>query len=119
MDIVTYALLKKYIKTSLEGAGALTGKSAYDLAVENGYSGTESDWLSSLKGEPGSIPYIGENGNWFVDGKDSNVPATPILDYNQLINKPTIDGEDFEGDLLNYIDAISIEELEEIIKGDN
>ncbi len=29
------------------------GKSAYDLAVENGYTGTVSEWLESLKGEKG------------------------------------------------------------------
>ena len=29
------------------------GKSAYELAVENGYDGTEEEWLESLKGEPG------------------------------------------------------------------
>lgn len=29
------------------------GRSAYDIAVANGFSGSESDWLLSLKGEPG------------------------------------------------------------------
>ena len=46
-DLVTYALLKKYVKASLSGAGALKGepgkdgKSAYEIAVQNGYSGSE------------------------------------------------------------------------------
>ena len=31
----------------------LPGKSAYELAVENGFTGTESDWLASLKGSQG------------------------------------------------------------------
>lgn len=31
----------------------LPGKSAYELAVENGFVGTESDWLASLKGSQG------------------------------------------------------------------
>ncbi len=31
-----------------------TGKSAYQLAVENGYSGTEGEWLQSLKGANGT-----------------------------------------------------------------
>ena len=30
-----------------------TGKAAYELAIENGYTGTEVQWLSSLKGEKG------------------------------------------------------------------
>lgn len=29
------------------------GKSAYDIAVKNGFKGTEQQWLQSLKGEPG------------------------------------------------------------------
>ena len=29
------------------------GASAYEIAVENGYTGTEAEWLSSLKGEKG------------------------------------------------------------------
>lgn len=56
MDVVTYALLKKYVQSSLAGAGALKGddgKSAYQLAVDNGYSGTETEWLASLKGSAG------------------------------------------------------------------
>lgn len=31
----------------------LDGKSAYQIAVENGFEGTEEEWLASLKGEPG------------------------------------------------------------------
>ena len=29
------------------------GYSAYEIAVRNGFEGTESEWLQSLKGEPG------------------------------------------------------------------
>lgn len=29
------------------------GKSAYEVAVKNGFSGTEVEWLASLKGEKG------------------------------------------------------------------
>lgn len=28
-----------------------TGKSAYDIAVKNGYTGTEEEWLESLQGD--------------------------------------------------------------------
>lgn len=35
-----------------EGQGA-DGKSAYEIAVEHGYNGTEAEWLLSLKGDPG------------------------------------------------------------------
>ena len=31
------------------------GKSAYEVAVENGYKGTEQEWLDSLKGDGANI----------------------------------------------------------------
>lgn len=37
----------KYIDTDMQ---KLNGKSAYDIAKEHGYSGTEAQWLESLKG---------------------------------------------------------------------
>ena len=47
-----YALSRKYTEESLKGAGALKGKSPYEIAVDNGYTGTEQEWLESLKGSP-------------------------------------------------------------------
>jgi hypothetical protein len=35
-------------------AGSQNGKSAYELAVKNGYDGTELEWLASLAGEVGA-----------------------------------------------------------------
>lgn len=82
MDVVTYALCKKQIADALKGAGALKGEqglSAYQIAVNRGFSGTENDWLSSLKGDPGYTPYIGDNGNWFVNGVDTGTSASGAI----------------------------------------
>ena len=117
MDIITYALLKKYVQASLNNAGALKGDpgmSAYDLAVVNGYSGSETEWLNSLKGEAGKTPSIGENGNWFIGEADTGISARP--DYNQLINKPSINGTVLEGDF--EIQSISTEMLNEMLEGE-
>lgn len=38
------------------------GKSAYEIAVANGYDGNESQWLASLKGRDGSPGRDGRNG---------------------------------------------------------
>lgn len=35
------------------GEPGADGKSAYQIAVGNGFTGTEAEWLASLKGEPG------------------------------------------------------------------
>ena len=38
---------------NLKGQEGAAGMTAYELAVENGYDGTETEWLAFLKGEPG------------------------------------------------------------------
>lgn len=37
----------------MSGCFSRSGKSAYDIAVENGFVGTETEWLESLKGQDG------------------------------------------------------------------
>lgn len=76
MDITSYILSKKYVEDSLAGAGALAGKSAYEIAVSNGFKGSESEWLQSLVGDS---PTIGTNGNWFIGDTDTGVVASPVL----------------------------------------
>ncbi len=63
------------------------GKSAYEIAKENGFDGTEAEWLASLKGKPGEnglpgtngkdgeTPYVGENGNWYIGADDTGKPS--------------------------------------------
>lgn len=63
------------------------GKSAYEIAKENGFDGTEAEWLASLKGAPGAAgangkdgedgetPYVGENGNWYIGADDTGKPS--------------------------------------------
>ena len=54
IDLVTLALAKNYTEAAIAGAGGIQGKdgkSAYQIAVKNGFIGTESEWLESLKGD--------------------------------------------------------------------
>jgi len=67
--------IEKNDKMSFNGVQTLVGKSAYDIAVEQGFSGTESEWLTSLVGRPGNTPTIGDNGNWYIDNIDTGVAA--------------------------------------------
>lgn len=61
------------IKGEKGDAGA-DGKSAYEVAVANGYSGTQAQWLASLKGADGAPgkdgqtwqPYIADDGYWHI-----------------------------------------------------
>lgn len=76
MDLKLYALLRGYVKETVEGAGAIKGKSNYEIAVEQGFKGSESEWLRSLQG---TSPSIGKNGNWFIGDVDTGVIASPDL----------------------------------------
>ena len=44
------------------------GKSAYEIAVDKGFEGSESEWLDSLKGEPGENGYTPVKGVDYFDG---------------------------------------------------
>ena len=56
----------------LNGTNGQDGKSAYEIAVDNGFVGTETEWLESLKGQDGIVmdaPSDGKvygrmNANW-------------------------------------------------------
>lgn len=95
MDIVTLQLARKYVDKAVAGVGSLRGKSAYEIALDNGFSGSEKAWLESLKGEPGVSPTIGDNGHWFFGDIDSGVKATQD-------KKLTADGDEivFDSDRL-------------------
>ena len=53
------------------GEKGTDGKSAYQIAVEQGYQGSESDWLSSLKGDKGNTRAKGNPGQDGADGKSA------------------------------------------------
>lgn len=72
------AVTKQYVDSAVENV-ALTpgrdGKSAYQIALEEGFEGSEEEWLASLKGEDGVIGKDGEPGE---DGVSPTVEVEPI-----------------------------------------
>lgn len=74
------------IKGEKGDAGA-DGKSAYEVAVANGYTGTQAQWLASLKGADGAP---GKDGSAGKDGKDGQTWQPYIADdkhwHIRLIN---------------------------------
>lgn len=44
------------------GSRGAAGKSAYEVALQNGFTGTEADWLTSLKGQKGDAGEPGATG---------------------------------------------------------
>lgn len=62
-----------------DGKDGENGKSAYEIAVQNGYDGTETDWLESLKGQKGDTGEPGAAGAKGDPGEkgDQGEPGTP------------------------------------------
>jgi hypothetical protein len=52
------------------GVPGKDGLSAYEVAVENGFLGSEKEWLESLKGDPGIQGPKGDTGSQGLAGKD-------------------------------------------------
>lgn len=64
----------------------LRGKSAYEIAVENGFAGTEAEWLESLHGKDGKDDkweYIGE----LTLTEDQTTYSVSMADYKKLFLK--------------------------------
>lgn len=64
--------------TQKQGLPGLDGDSAYDIAVDNGFVGTEVEWLASLKGERG------EAGTPGIDGRDGSNGSNGAAGANGL-----------------------------------
>ncbi|MEK3886533.1 hypothetical protein [Bacillus sp. FSL K6-3431] len=53
------------------------GPSAYEIAVENGFSGSEQEWLDSLKGNKGDPGGRGPTGSDGPPGQNAEPQFTP------------------------------------------
>ena len=53
------------------------------------------------------MPYMGENGHWWIGDVDTGISSSN--DYNNLKNKPTINGITIEGDMTDKLNIQSTE----------
>lgn len=110
MSDLNLKIIKDYVDKKV--AGTLTGKSAYEIAVEQGYEGTEKEWLSEMKNyeDLENKPQINSHilsGNKSSDdlglqkkltagtnitiANDGTISASGgVTSYNDLTNKPRI-----------------------------
>ena len=84
-----YQQLLQKIQSASKGTD---GKSAFEIAVEHGFVGTETEWFESLRGADGKDGLPGKDGKNGVDGKDgitpdmsSNATKTDIADLQKQI----------------------------------
>lgn len=78
-DLYTQLLQKigevQHGKDGADGKDGKDGLSAYELAVENGFTGTLAEWLVSLKGKDGENGVDGKDGVNGSDGKSAYIIA--------------------------------------------
>ena len=89
-----YTQLLKKLSEMQAGANGKDGRSAYEIAIENGFVGTVAEWLESLKGRDG------------IDGKDG-LPGKDGKDGADGL--PGKDG--ISPDLTNYPDTDAVKAL--------
>ena len=73
-------------------------KSAYDIAVENGYELSETEWLESLKGKDGQDGKDGVDGVNGTNGRDGKDNTLSVNDYYEAAKE-----NGYEGDMLDFI----------------
>ena len=75
----------------IDGTDGVDGKSAYDLAVELGYTGSIEEWISSLIGATGKDGKDGKDGVDGEKGEQGNgIASIRKTDTNGLVDKYTI-----------------------------
>lgn len=89
------------VVTNLENE-PLRGYSAYEIAVQNGFVGTVSEWLGSLHGV--KVLFKSEN-NWiqykYENEEEWNnlINLSLVYDYSRFSNKPIINGVELSGEI--------------------
>ena len=77
------------------------GLSAYELAVKNGFEGTETEWLESLKGTDGEDGVDGTNGINGLNGTDGKDNTLTVNDYYDAAVEAG-----YEGAMLDFIKEV-------------
>lgn len=78
------AVNRKYVDEALESISLTpgsAGKSAYEIAKEKGFEGTEEEWLASLKGEDGKP---GEPGSQGEPGEAGEAGVSPAVVVSEI-----------------------------------
>lgn len=77
VDITDVSGTQNFILSN--GADGIEGKSAYQIAADNGFEGTEQEWIESLKGQKGDsgiTPIIDpKTKHWLIGETDTGVSA--------------------------------------------
>lgn len=93
-------------KDGTDGQNGVDGKSAFEIAKENGFVGTEAEWLESLKGEGLS-----------AEDKDKlNNLSTGSFPESSTVDSPTATSNGFATvqDVMDYVNALIEKKKDEL-----
>lgn len=106
------------IPEAIDGDDGNDGKSAYEIAVDNGFTGTEAEWLESLKGADGTNGANGTNGTNGTDGADGVVdPVFSVGDETTVADMGGSWGT-FAAPRATLIDTVSLEAGEYLLNAE-
>ena len=93
------------------GADGADGLSAYEVAVANGFEGTETEWLASLVGPQGPQGEPGTTGEQGVQGPEGPTAVSTDLDNAATLGTDGLiyvqDLSPLIGDIQSALDAIN------------
>lgn len=95
------------INDTWQAIPALIGPSPYDIAVKNGFSGTEAEWLTSLKGEPGSIDNLTKANVEAVFTGNNIISHGHDTLYQKLVDGKGLSTKDFTETLFTKLTNLS------------
>ena len=107
-----YTQLLKKLSEMQTGANGKDGRSAYEIATENGFVGTAAEWLESLKGRDGKDGLPGKDGKDGADGLPGRDGTNGKDGLPGKDGRDGIDGKDgVSPDLTNYPDTDAVKTL--------
>lgn len=102
------------ITISTVGVAGQRGKSAYEVAVDNGFTGTEQEWLESLKGKDGKDGVNGTSGTGepvsmnfpniksMLDDRAINADSDSLEDILRAIVREIVPDGDYSNHLAEF-----------------
>ena len=84
-----------------DGADGENGKSAYEVAVDNGFEGTEAQWLASLKGDKG-------------DKGDAGATSVDVIKWSEVLAAETksVFEERIQADLAAGVEPVVLDDAD-------
>lgn len=117
MSLDGNATAKTVLRGKVNNPDKIHGKSAYEIALLNGFEGTETEWLASLKGDTGEIGPQGKQGIRGEKGDTYTLTAEDKTEIAEIVAETEINAIEQALDEIISLQASYIDE--DLIGGGN